>query len=92
MEKKLHENIVDCNVVNLNKKESFDIINIKYKNSSAKSSIFNTTKSLLNENRNNLKDISMKLSPFLRRTNYKFFDRRNRMNSNDYRSFDDNNF
>ena len=92
MEKKFHENIVDCNIVNLNKKDSFDIINIKYKNSSAKSSIFNTTKSLLNENRNNLKDISMKLSPYLRRTNYKFFDRRNRMNSNDYRSFDDNNF
>ena len=92
MEKKLHENIVDCNIVNLNRKDSFDIINIKYKNSSAKSSLFNTTKSLMNENRNNLKDISMKLSPYLRRTNYKFFDKRNRMNSNGYRSFDGNDF
>ena len=92
MEKKLHENIVNCNIVNLNRKDSYDIINIKYKNSSAKNTFYNNSKSKINENRNNLKDISLKLSPYLRRTNYRFFSRKNISNSNDYRSFDNDNF
>ena len=73
MEKKLHQNAVDCNIINLNMNDPNDIINIKYKNSSAKSTLFTTKKSKINENRNNLREISLKLNPYFGRTSYRFF-------------------
>ena len=73
MGKQIQENIVDCNIINLNMNEPSDIINIKFQHSSAKNSLFSLSKSDINENRKNLREISMKLSPNFRSTNYKLF-------------------
>ena len=90
MEKKLHENIVDCNVINLNSvKDPNNIINIKYKNSSAKNTLSTSKNSKLNENRNNLREIAMKISPYFGRTSYKFFSRYDKVeNLKNISSFD----
>ena len=82
IEKKMHEKIVDCNVVNLNSEAPSDINNnnrIKY--SSAKSILYTTSKSKINENRNILREIALKINPGFGRTNYRFFSRKDRMNN-----------
>ena len=79
--RKLNENIVDCNIINLNMKEPSEIINIKIKNSSAKSTFFESSKSIINENRNNLREIANKINPYLGRTSYKSFSGRSKVNN-----------
>ena len=91
MDKKLQDNIVDCNIVNLNKIDPSEFVNIKFKNSSAKSTFY-TSKSTINEKRNNLREIAMQVNPNLGRTNYRFFSQKNRMNNlRNYSSFDNKN-
>ena len=82
IKKKMHEKIVDCNVVNLNSEAPSDINNnnrIKY--SSAKSILYTTSNSKINENRNILREIALKINPGFGRTNYRFFSRKDRMNN-----------
>ena len=89
MEKKLQDNIVDCNIINLNKRDPSEFINIKFKNSSAKNTFYASSKSRINENRNNLREIAMQINPYLGRTNYRFFSQKNRINNlKNYSSFD----
>ena len=89
MAKKLHQNVVDCNIINLNMKDPSDIINITYKNSSAKTSLYSLSKSSINEKRNKLREISMKLSPHFERTSYGLFSRKDKINNlKNYSSFD----
>jgi hypothetical protein len=81
MDKKSHQNIVECNVINLNSNE------IKYKYSSAKNSKYSKTK--INLKRNDLKEISTKIKSQLRRTDYKFFNKNDKLNSiKHFKSFD----
>ena len=89
MEKKLQDNIVDCNIINLNKRDPSEFINIKFKNSSAKNTFYASSKSTINENRNNLREIAMQINPYLGRTNYRFFSQKSRINNlKNYSSFD----
>ena len=89
MEKKLQDNIVDCNIINLNKRAPSEFVNIKFKNPSAKSTFFTSSKSTINENRNNLREIAMQINPYLGRTNYSFFSQKNGINNlKNYSSFD----
>ena len=70
-------------------KDPSDIINITYKNSSAKTSLFSLSKSSINEKRNKLREISMKLSPHFERTSYGLFSRQDKINNlKNYSSFD----
>ena len=85
MEKKFKENAVDCNVINLNSNNISDIINVNYKNPSAKSTFFTSSKSNINENRNNLKKISIQTNTLFRRTSYRHF--RKKDNNNNIKCF-----
>jgi hypothetical protein len=81
MEKKFKENAVDCNVINLNSNNISDIKNFNYKNPSAKSTFFTSSKSNINENRNNLKKISIQTNTLFRRTSYRHFRKKDNNNN-----------
>ena len=87
-EKKSQQNVVDCNVINLNLRDLTDNINNKPKFSSAKSTFYFSPKSKINENRNSLREIAMKLSPSFGRTNFRFFSRKNSLNRKNFSSYD----
>ena len=65
------ENIVDCNVINLQLDKRYY--------TSKKRTINTTTKIALNKNRKNMSEIGMKLSPAFGRTTYNFFIKNNKM-------------
>ena len=88
-EKKSQQNVVDCNVINLNLRDLTDNTNIRHKFSSAKSTLYFSPKSNINENRNSLREIAMKLSPSFGRTNFRFFSRKNSIhNRKNFSSYD----
>jgi hypothetical protein len=87
-EKKSQQNVVDCNVINLNLRDLTDNINNKPKFSSAKSTFYFSPKSKINENRNSLREIALKLSPSFGRTNFRFFSRKNSLNRKNFSSYD----
>ena len=74
MDKKLNENIVNCNIINLNS----NAVN-NNKNSSAKSPSY--TKSKINKKRNDLREIALKINCQLGRTNYKFYNKKDKINN-----------
>ena len=65
------ENIVDCNVINLQLDKRYY--------TSKKRTINTTTKIALNKNRKNMSEIGMKLSPAFGRTTYNFFIKNNKI-------------
>ena len=88
-EKKSQQNVVDCNVINLNLRDLTDNTNVRHKFSSAKSTFYFSPKSNMNENRNSLREIAMKLSPSFGRTNFRFFSRKNSIhNRKNFSSYD----
>ena len=88
-EKKSQQNVVDCNVINLNLRDLTDNNNVRHKFSSAKNTFHFSPKSNMNENRNSLREIAMKLSPSFGRTNFRFFSRKNSIhNRKNFSSYD----
>ena len=88
-EKKSQQNVVDCNVINLNLRDLTDNTNVRHKFSSAKNTFYFSPKSNMNENRNSLREIAMKLSPSFGRTNFRFFSRKNSIhNRKNFSSYD----
>ena len=88
-EKKSQQNVVDCNIINLNLRDLTDNINSRRKYSSAKSTFCFSSKSKINENGNSLREIAMKLSPSYGRTNFRFFIRKNsHHNRKNFSSYD----
>ena len=82
MQRKISENIVECNVVNLNEiKDPIENNRIKY--SSAKSTLFNSSKSKskISDCRNNLKEMSLKINPYFGKTNCRYYSRKESMNN-----------
>ena len=88
-EKKSQQNVVDCNVINLNLRDLTDNISNRHKFSSAKNTFYFSPNSKINENRNSLREIFMKLSPSLGRTNFRFYSRKNSLhNRKNFSSYD----
>lgn len=88
-EKKSQQNVVDCNVINLNLRDLTDNISNRHKFSSAKNTFYFSPNSKINENRNSLREISMKLSPSFGRTNFRFSSRKNSLhNKKNFSSYD----
>ena len=92
LDQKLKQNVVNCNLINLNSNEISDIKNIRFKSPSG-SAFFTSSKSPINENRNNLKKISIQTNTSFRSTSYRQF-RKDKVNNNlnNFNSFDNNNF
>ena len=75
-EQKSQENIVDCNIINLNFEKT---LKNKDKNNSAKNTIYITKdikSSKVNNLRNNLSEIGMKIAPVFGRTTYRFYNKK----------------
>ena len=75
-EQKSQENIVDCNIINLNFEKA---LKNKDKNNSAKNTIYITKdikSSKVNSLRNNLSEIGMKIAPVFGRTTYRFYNKK----------------
>ena len=88
-ERKSQENVVDCNIINLNLRDLTDSTNNRQKFSSAKSIFYFSPKSKMNENRNTLREIARKFSPSFGRTNYRFFSNKNNIhNRKNFSSYD----
>ena len=85
-EKKLKENAVECNIINLDlEKDDNDI----YNNNNEEKNIYkiNSSKKSLDSKgskiRNNLDEIGMKINKAFGRTTYNFY-KKNELNNNDY--------
>ena len=84
IEKKPQDNIVDCNIINLNLIDLSNSTKNNYKNSSARNTFYSSSKSKMKENRNSLREIAS-----LERTNYRFFSTKNKIhNFKNFNSFE----
>ena len=82
MQRKINQNVVECNVVNLNEiKDPIENNRIKY--SSAKSTLFNSSKSKskISDCRNNLREMTLKINPYFGKTNCRYYSRKESMNN-----------